>query len=139
MSVEIHITGGPLPPASLSEPRQDVEGGAVVCFQGVVRSIEEGRYLAALEYDVYEPMTSRELRKLAERTVRDHELLTIVVEHSRGIVPVGEISFRLRVTSRHRKEALLAMDSFIDQMKQDVPIWKKPVWKGGESPDDRFT
>lgn len=123
MSVEVavRLIEGPLPP----EPPSAVDGaGAVVAFEGVVRPDEEGRPLAALVYEAYEPMTTQELRRLAEATAAEHGLLAIAVEHSVGRVAAGETSFRLTVASRHRAEALTAVERFIVEMKRIVPLWK---------------
>lgn len=102
--------------------------GAIVQFDGVVRELEEGRSLAALVYEAYEPMTQKELEVLTNTVAARHGLLGITVEHSVGRVPVGAISFRLRIAAEHRKPALRAMDEFIDTMKDRVPLWKVPEW-----------
>lgn len=126
MNIDIHILCGPLPPAAAwCCPA----AGALLCFEGVVRPLEAGRPLAALEYQVYEPMTTRQLHKLAEEIGRLHGLLAMRLEHSRGVIPAGQCSFRLQVASAHRAEALAAMEQFIARMKREVPIWKIPVWK----------
>lgn len=98
--------------------------GAVVVFEGVVRGEEDGQRIHALNYTAYEPMATMELTKLAEDVCERHGLARMTVEHSRGRVPVGEVSFRLSIWSPHREEALAAMAEFIDRMKEDVPIWK---------------
>lgn len=125
MSVAVRIVEGPL-----GEPAPwEVPGaGAVVRFEGIVRPVEDDRELAALLYEVYEPMTTRHLRRLAEAVVEDHGLMGLRCAHSVGRVPVGACSFRLSIASAHRKEALAAMDEFIDRMKRSVPIWKVSVW-----------
>jgi molybdopterin synthase catalytic subunit len=126
MSVQVHLIDGPL-----GEPavwRHESGAGAIVAFEGVVRPLEEARALAALEYEAYEPMASRMIERISADLIAKHGLLAICVEHSTGRVGVGECSFRLRIASRHRKEALGAADEFIDRLKQDVPLWKSPVW-----------
>lgn len=125
MSIEVQIVEGPLPPAT---PWQPPGAGAVLRFEGVVRPTEQGRPLAALDYEVYEPMTGTVLRQLAQEVVAAHGLIAMRVVHSRGRVPVGACSFRLDAAAPHRKEALAAVDTFIDRMKQDAPIWKVPQW-----------
>lgn len=125
LPVHIDLTDGPLPPAAAWLPHG---AGAIVCFEGVVRLMEDHRPLEALDYQQYPPMTERELASLAEATLRQHALTAVWVEHSVGRVPVGECSFRLRVASPHRKAALAACDAFIDAMKQSVPLWKLPLW-----------
>jgi molybdopterin synthase catalytic subunit len=140
MSVRITIVDGPLgaalsEPAELAPPAQPEsalvdtgEAGAVVTFDGVVRALEGDRKIQALDYEVYEPMASRELGRLAADLLGSCGVLAIDAWHSRGRVQVGAVSFRLVVRSAHRKEALQAMDRFIDCMKRDVPIWKRAVW-----------
>lgn len=126
MNIDIRIIDGPLPATRLDW--RPAGAGAVVWFEGIVRPEEEGRPIAALDYEVYEPMASRQLGRLSESLAGQHALVAIGVEHSRGRVGVGECSFRLRIAAIHRKEAIAAMDQFIDQLKKDVPIWKKPIF-----------
>src|SRR5512140_1261976 len=121
MSVSVSILDGPLPP--WRPPGTEPGVGAVVLFEGVVREGEGGGVIEALDYEAYEPMARMELARLAGEVLERHGLSGVVVEHSRGRVPVGECSFRLVVTAGHRKEALAAADEFIDRLKRDVPIW----------------
>ena len=122
MSVEVNLTEGPLPP---SEPWHVEPAGAVVCFDGVVRPLEDGQPIRGLYYQTYDPMAERQLKQLAEQTLERYGLIAVRVEHSRGFVPNHACSFRLRIAASHRKEALQATDWFIDQMKRHVPIWKR--------------
>lgn len=132
MSVHVSIIDGVLPAAraALAGPAAPPDGavGGFLVFEGIARALEDDRTLAALEYEAYEPMAREELRRLSEDVLAKHGLLALLVEHSRGRVAVGKCSFRLAIWSRHRKEALAAMDEFIDRMKRDVPIWKHPVF-----------
>ena len=128
MNVHIQITEGPLPATPPHWPGLDAGAfGAVLTFEGMVRRLEDGREIAALDYETYDPMATNQLRQLAEAMMREHGLLGVLVEHSRGRVEVGGCSFRLRIASPHRKEGLRAMDAFIDRLKQDVPIWKSAI------------
>ena len=123
MNVHVSISTGPLPPA---QTHAAPGAGAIVVFEGVVRAREGDREIEAIHYETYEPMAQNTLAALGEELCARHELLEMRIEHSRGRVAVGECSFRLTVVSSHRKEALSAMDEFIDRMKRDVPIWKRP-------------
>lgn len=121
--VTIRLIEGPLGPPAAMPP---AGAGAWIVFDGIVRPAEEGRPLAALVYEAYEPMTSRELHRLAQTTLAKHGLLAIVIEHSTGRVAAGEASFRLSIGAHHRAEAIQAADEFISEMKKVVPIWKTP-------------
>jgi len=131
MSVLISISQGPLSSerllASYSASAAHAVGATVV-FEGIVRANEQGRTIRALSYEAYEPMATNSLTQLANDILSKHTLIAITVEHSRGEVAAGERSFRLAIDSAHRKEALAAMDEFIDRMKRDVPIWKTAIY-----------
>jgi molybdopterin synthase catalytic subunit len=120
--VVVRLHDGPLPAESVAYSNDGA--GADVVFAGLVRPLEEGRTVAALDYEVYEPMAVHVLEDLARQMLQTHQLVAIAVEHSRGRVPVGQCSFRLQVAAPHRQEALAAMAEFIDRMKRDAPIWK---------------
>ena len=140
MSVEIHIVQGAIGATAerseeragdvLSLPRiAQLEIGAELVFDGIVRRMAGGREVAALEYEVYEPMASRQLGTLGEDVTRKHGLIGLRCVHSRGRVGVGECSMRVTIWSAHRAPALVGMGEFIDRLKLDVPIWKKVVWR----------
>ncbi len=126
-SIFVRLTEGPLPPYETDKSPITAGSGTKIVFEGIVRPQEEGTPIVALDYEAYEPMTTRELTQLAERTLAQYGLLAINVEHSVGCVPIGRISFRLVIDSKHRKEGLQAMDTFIDEMKRIVPLWKIAV------------
>jgi len=131
MSVSVHIHDGPLPSAA---PWTINGAGAVLLFEGVVRPSEDGQPIEALDYEAYQPMAEQQLRALAQAMIDQFGVMAVVVEHSHDRVRAGECSFRLRIAAAHRKEALAAMDEFIDRMKRDVPIWKTPVPTASDTP-----
>ncbi len=133
MSVEVQLVQGPLAPLAAHDDDQalgtDGQAGAFVLFEGIVRSTEADQPISGLQYQAYEPMAQDELHKLAHKALKDHDLISVRVWHSKGMVAVGKVSFRLLITSAHRKQALAAMDGFIDALKCDVPIWKTAVYE----------
>ncbi|MDA0214758.1 MAG: molybdenum cofactor biosynthesis protein MoaE [Planctomycetota bacterium] len=133
MTITIRIVDGPLQDAiSCCGPNALIEAttaiGATITFEGIVRAFEGERQIRALDYEAYEPMASQTLAGLAQDILDKHGLNSILIEHSRGQVPVGGRSFRFVVQSAHRKEALAATEDFINRMKCDVPIWKSPIY-----------
>ena len=124
----VSLIEGPLGPAA-SGPHGSLAEGVCVVFEGIVRPTEDDRRLLALDYEAYEPMTSRQLETLCCEIAEAHGVSAIAVEHSHGRVRVGEVSFRLTVRAAHRKEGLAAMDAFIDRMKAEVALWKRPVFE----------
>lgn len=135
--VEVAIFDGPLEVRAAGPAGNDAGEGAVgarLSFEGVVRLDEGGRRLAALAYETYDPMAERMLRVLAEDVAERFGLERLCVRHSRGRVPVGACSLQVVIESGHRGQGLDAMRVFIERLKQDVPIWKSPVWDD-RSPD----
>lgn len=126
MSVIVRITDGSLGDGAHAN-HPSAQFGAVIVFEGVVRATEGDLTIRALDYEAYEPMASNTLTELGREMLAKHGLVSIMVEHSRGEVPVGQRSFRLTVHAMHRAEALAATGEFIDRMKRDVPIWKSPL------------
>ena len=128
MSVFIAIVDGPISGDARAGAEDGGGVGAVLSFDGIVREIEDGRRLVALDYQAYEPMASGQLRAIADDVVRRHTLASLSCWHSRGRVPVGRASLRVVIAAAHRKEGLTALGEFIDRLKRDVPIWKSAVW-----------
>lgn len=125
MIVDVRIVEGEVARAAAGPAGSGV--GAVVTFEGIVRGQEDGRAIAALEYEVYRGMAESELRRLASEIAVGHQLAAVRVWHSSGRVAVGRCSFRLEMEAAHRAEALRAMAEFIERMKRDVPIWKRAL------------
>ncbi len=98
--------------------------GALAEFSGIVRGEENGRVIAALEYEAYSPMAARVMRDILAELGQRHPCLFVRVTHRIGIVPVGEAAIHIVVTARHRAEAFAMLAGFMDRLKQDVPIWK---------------
>jgi molybdopterin synthase catalytic subunit len=101
--------------------------GGVVIFWGVVRDIEHGQSIRALDYSAYREMAEHQFRKLLTDTRHRWPLKRIRVVHRLGNVPVGEASLLVRVEAEHRAEAFAAAQYIIEELKKKVPIWKQPV------------
>ena len=66
----------------------------------------------------------RLLRTLAEQASARNGCLFVRVIHRVGIIPAGEAAVYVAAGARHRAAAFAAVMEFMDQLKQDVPIWK---------------
>jgi molybdopterin synthase catalytic subunit len=122
---EIRITKQPLDPRVLHFSRTE---GAVVDFFGVVRSIENERMINAIEYEAFEAMAERQLALIADEAKDRYGLVSVIIHHRIGLIPVGEASLFVRVTARHRRAAFEGSSQIIERLKQAVPIWKHPVY-----------
>jgi molybdopterin molybdotransferase len=104
--------------------------GAWVEFRGLVRSEENNTEISALEYEAYAGMAEREMRRLIAAVSEQQPCLAVKVVHRIGVVPVGETAVYVGVAAKHRGAAFAVLAGFMDQLKQDVPIWKRRALAG---------
>lgn len=124
MQVDIAISSECLDNHPLLSERTTDQTGAVAEFKGLVRREEAGQPISALEYEAYQPMAENTMRRIVDDLGKIHSCDRVVVLHRVGVVPVGEAAIIIRVCSKHRAEAFALLTSFMDRLKQDVPIWK---------------
>ena len=115
----------------VDEVRSD-EAGAIATFTGTTRIRSRGRRVLHLEYEAYEGMAEKVMAGLAESLATRYDLTGVAIHHRIGRVSIGETSVVIAVSARHRGDALAACRDAIDELKEQVPLWKKEVYEGGE-------
>ena len=124
---ELFITEKPIDSGEAAVGGVASDVGGVAVFWGVVRDVEEGKPIRALEYTVYLEMAEHQFRKLFAVAREKWPVKRIRVIHRLGTIPVGEPSLLVRVEAAHRGEAFAAAQFIIDELKEKVPIWKQAV------------
>jgi molybdopterin synthase catalytic subunit len=109
----------------------DAGDGALCLFLGVVRNLNRGRAVLALEYEAYEEMALPLMREIAEEATRRFAVTAVRLVHRLGRLAIGEASVAVAVASPHRAEAFAACRFAIDTLKARVPIWKKELYADG--------
>ena len=109
----------------------DNQNGAELVFNGRVRGTEKGKPIKYLEYEYYEGMAEAELKHLANKVCKKFIINHLYCRHRVGKVKAGELSIHIMILSKHRKEAIKAMDWFIFELKKNVPIWKWAILNDG--------
>lgn len=127
--IKAEIIEGPITPFPSEDSHRN--DGAEVVFNGRVRDTENGKPIVALYYEHYENMTEKELQSLAEETVQKFRIHDLFCRHRVGEIPVGETSLHVSIWSKHRQEAIQALDWFIQELKKRVTIWKWAVYQDG--------
>lgn len=127
------ITREPIDKLGLEKRLLTSAAGAVVTFDGTVRDNTRGRRVVSLQYEAYEPMAVKEMRRIG-REIRERwpEVERVGIIHRFGELKVSESSVVIVVTSPHRRVAFEACRYAIDRLKQTVPIWKKEIFEDGE-------
>ncbi len=127
---EIHDK--PIDVASLIAAVSAPEAGAIATFIGTTRNNNEGRDVTTLEYEAYPEMAVEEMRRIGEAARERWPIVAIAIAHRIGIVPIGDASVVIAVSSAHRAASFEACRFAIDRLKEVVPIWKKEHFDGGE-------
>ena len=126
------IVSQPIDLATLIAAVSGPTAGAVVTFLGTTRDHNDGRRVTQLEYEAYPEMAIAELRKIGATATQRWPIHAIAIVHRIGVVPIGEASVAIAVSSSHRVAAFEACHFAIDRLKEVVPIWKKEYFDGGE-------
>lgn len=108
----------------------DVGAGGVVSFTGLVRDNDEGRAVTALEY-VAHPDADAALRRVADAVAADLPVQALAAVHRTGVLAVGDVAVVVAASAAHRGEAFEAARRLIDDLKEQVPIWKRQVFGDG--------
>ena len=106
--------------------------GAITAFLGLVREQNQGRRVAFLEYEAYEPLAVRALNRIVEEAGESWPATRIGVHHRIGRLELGEASIIIVAASPHRADAFAACRYTIERVKQIVPIWKHEHFDGGD-------
>jgi molybdopterin synthase catalytic subunit len=109
------------------------ECGAIVTLDGFVRQWTKGRESLYLVYEAYEPMATKEMKKLGEIAHEKFEISHIGIVHRLGKLEIGETSVVISVSAPHRRAAFQACEWAIRELKRTVPIWKKEFYADGEA------
>lgn len=121
----------PLDVAEVLAAVQDEGAGGVVSFTGVVRRTDGGRPVVALEYEAH-PGAEQALHAVAERVVAELEVIAVAAVHRTGLLAVGDVAVVVAASAAHRAQAFEGARRLIDDLKRDVPVWKRQVFDGGD-------
>lgn len=111
----------------------DDRAGATVTFIGTTRNSFRGKVVTRLEYQAYSKLAIRSMVEIVRNVTTSDSapsLISCAVHHRLGTVPVGEASIVIAVSSPHRKEAFVACEQILEEVKQGTQIWKREYYDG---------
>ncbi|TDE13163.1 molybdenum cofactor biosynthesis protein MoaE [Dyadobacter psychrotolerans] len=132
---------GPISPMFITESiashQSKTQIGAHAIFLGQIRADKkETGVVTGIEYSAYEEMAEEAFHQIRETAFTKFELTCMHIYHSLGVVPTGEISLFVFVSSPHRRAAFEASEFIVEEIKANVPIFGKElvgevgyVWK----------
>lgn len=120
----------PFEAAEVLSAVEEAGAGGVVSFTGLVRDSDDGRTVTALEYEAH-PGAEPALRRVAEAVAGDLPGVAVATLHRTGLLAVGDVAVVVAASAAHRGEAFEAARRLIDDLKREVPIWKRQVFDDG--------
>jgi len=134
------LTFAPIHPHNVITSVCDDGAGATAVFIGTTRNSFKGKTVTRLEYQAYSKLAVktiagivRETTALFSRSETDSPVSALIrcaVHHRLGVVPVGEPSIVIAVSSPHRKEAFIACERILEEVKRRAQIWKREYYEG---------
>ena len=132
----VDIRDTPLNVDEVFQAVQDPAAGGTALFVGTVRDIDpeidpEAK-VVRLDYSSH-PSALDKLREVAERVAGESGVIAVAAVHRVGELTVGETAVVVAAAAAHRAEAFGASRRLIDELKAEVPIWKREVFVDGET------
>lgn len=106
--------------------------GANILFTGTTRNNFANRPVTQLSYTTYPPLALKTLDRIATEAVKKHGLFGVYIAHRLGVVPVGEASIVVAVSSGHRGPAWRAGEEVLEVCKEKLEVWKREVFGDGQ-------
>ena len=127
---DVRLLTEPFNPGQLVGPFTDAHPGlgGVCTFVGEVRGDDD---VEALELTHYAPLTLAGMDDLADQALARFDLMGILIAHRVGEMRPGEPIVLVSAATRHRRDAIQAVDFAMDHLKSDAWFWKREK-RGGQ-------
>ncbi|ADG99303.1 molybdopterin biosynthesis MoaE protein [Segniliparus rotundus DSM 44985] len=111
----------------------DGHAGAVVGFSGNVRDHDAGREVLALEYRSHPTAQQRLAEVVAEVVAGRAGVRAVAASHRVALLRIGEAALVVAVAADHRAEAFGVCQILVDEIKRQIPVWKRQHFADGSA------
>lgn len=111
---------------------RDDRAGAVVVFLGMVKGVNRGVKVNALQIESYKEMAEAKLREIRDEAIRRFGVLDVSIVHRVGSMRPGDNIVIISVSAVSRREAFEACSWALEKLKREAPLWKKEFTEVGE-------
>jgi molybdopterin synthase catalytic subunit len=108
------------------------KAGAVACFVGLVRDLNEATEVRTLTLEHYPGMTEKALQQIIDDARSRWNIHDALIVHRVGKLEPGDRIVLAAVAGAHRGEAFAACEFIMDYLKTRAPFWKKEQTPAGE-------
>jgi len=107
--------------------------GAIACFVGLVRDLNDERAVASMTLEHYPGMTERALADIVDQARSRWNVIDATVVHRTGRLQPTDQIVLAAVAGGHRGDAFAACEFIMDFLKTRAPFWKKEELPGGDT------
>lgn len=106
--------------------------GAVACFIGQVRDMNDGAPVGTLTLEYYPGMTEKALAAIVDQARARWNFHDALIIHRIGTLQSKDQIVLVAVAGSHRGECFSACEFIMDYLKTEAPFWKKELTPAGE-------
>lgn len=106
--------------------------GAVDIFVGTVRDHFDGKKVESIDYHGYPEMAEKIMLNILKKAFGYWPVNRVAIQHRLGLLQIKEPSVIIVVSSAHRAEAFSACRYIIEEIKKELPVWKKEYFRDGQ-------
>lgn len=105
--------------------------GAVACFVGLVRDLNENSHVSEMTLEHYPGMTEKALEKIVAQAKQRWSIDDALVVHRIGALKPTDQIVLVATTGAHRGEVFASCEFIMDYLKTQAPFWKKEQTEQG--------
>jgi len=105
--------------------------GATATFIGSMRDFNDDATVTEMVLEHYPEMTTRYLEKLESEAKQQWPIIDCLIAHRVGHINPADAIVVIACWSGHRRAALDACNSLIEELKFKAPFWKKETRNDG--------
>lgn len=105
--------------------------GAVACFIGLVRDLNEQTHVSEMTLEHYPGMTEKALEEIIAQAKQRWNIDDALVIHRIGALKPTDQIVLVATTGTHRGEVFASCEFIMDYLKTQAPFWKKEQTEQG--------
>ncbi len=112
--------------------------GACAMFVGTMRDFNRGESVKKMYLQHYQGMTERQLSRIAEQALLQHQLLDVIIVHRVGDIKPNDPIVLVAAWSIHRAAAFDSCRQIMEYLKSNATFWKKETLQSTARQTERW-
>jgi len=126
--VDFFITNKKINISKIQSVVEDNNAGGYVFFEGRVRIYNRKKKVYSLFYEADKGLAKIEFLNIVKELKKEFSILQVLCVHKTGVLLVGETALFIGILSKRRKDAFLAVQYLVSELKRRLPVFKKETY-----------